>query len=231
MRELGLADRLEAILGRVGAACERAGRDPAEVRLVAVSKKQPPEAVAEAAACGVGVFGENRVQEAAAKIPLCPDGLSWHLVGHLQGNKVRAAVELFDLIHSVDSERLLRRVDAAAAESGRTVSVLLQVNVSGEGAKSGMAPEELEGVLRASTECLNVDVLGLMTMPPFTPDPAEAAPHFRRLRELRDESRDRTGIPLSELSMGMSGDFEVAIEEGATWVRIGTALLGTRKGS
>jgi hypothetical protein len=230
MNDAGMAERVEAIRGRIVAACEGAGRDPAAVRMVAVSKKQSPQVVAEAAACGVRVFGENRVQEAAAKIPLCPDGLSWHLVGHLQGNKVRAAVEYFDLIHSVDDEKLLRRIDGAAAEAGRTVAVLLQVNVAEEAGKSGMTAEALPGVLRASTACLHVDVMGLMAMPPFTPDPADAAPHFRRLRELRDRVQQESGIPLPELSMGMSGDFEVAIAEGATWVRIGTALLGARKG-
>lgn len=231
MSDLDVQQRWETLRTRIGEACDRADRDPSDVRVVAVSKKQPPEVVAEAAACGLSTFGENRVQEAAAKIPHCPEGLSWHLVGHLQGNKVRPAADLFDLFHGIDSEKLLRRLDRAAGECGRELSVLLQVNVSGETSKSGMSEAELPGVLRASMECLHLNVLGLMTIPPFSPDPAEAAGFFCRLRELRNRSQDETGIPLPELSMGMSGDFEQAIAEGATWLRIGTALLGKRIGS
>lgn len=224
-----MEERLAAIRQRMEQACARAGRDPTEVRLIAVSKKQPPEVVAAAAECGLTEFGENRVQEAMAKLPLCPDGLTWHLIGHLQANKVRHAVQAFSLIHSVDSVPLLERIDRIAAEAGITQSVLLQVNISGEAAKSGIAPGEVPGFLEASTRCMNVDVLGLMTMPPFTPDPAGAAPVFQELRGLRDRWRDRSGIPLDDLSMGMSHDFECAIEAGATWIRVGTALLGERK--
>jgi pyridoxal phosphate enzyme (YggS family) len=223
-----LADRLDAIQNQVNAACKRAGRDPAEVRLVTVSKKQTPDTIREAADAGLSVFGENKVQEAAAKIPLCPDGLTWHLIGHLQSNKARLAVALFDMIHSVDSLKLLQRIDQLASECGRTLAVCLQVNVSGEASKSGLPPEAVPEVLAGATRCINVDLVGLMTIPPFTPDPADATPHFRRLRVLRDQWQEEHGIPLPELSMGMSHDFEYAIAEGATWIRIGTALLGKR---
>ncbi len=223
-----IQERLEGIQAKVNAACEKAGRDPSEVRLIAVSKKQSPDKIREATEAGLSVFGENKVQEAAAKIPLCPEGLTWHLIGHLQSNKTRVAVELFDMIHSVDSLKLLQRIDQLAADCGRTIAVCLQVNVSGEASKSGLTPEAVPDVLEGATRCINVDLVGLMTIPPFTPDPSEAAPHFRRLRELRDQWQEEYGIPMPELSMGMSHDFEVAIAEGATLIRIGTALLGKR---
>ncbi len=213
---------------RIAAACARAGRDPATVRMVVVAKTYGPERVREAAECGVTVFGENKVQEAKAKIPLCPGNLSWHMVGHLQRNKVKDAVPLFDMIHSVDSVRLLETVDRMSEEAGKTMPVLVEVNVSGESSKFGLAPESVPEVLEASNKLNHVNVVGLMTMPPFTEDPAKARPHFRQLRELRDQWRARTGMPLDELSMGMTNDFEVAIEEGATWIRIGTALFGER---
>jgi pyridoxal phosphate enzyme (YggS family) len=221
--------RLATIKERMAHACNRAGRNPAEVQLLAVSKKKAPVCIAAAAACGLRLFGENRVQEAAAKIPECPDGLTWHLIGHLQSNKVRPAVELFEAIHSVDSAKLLQRIDAAAAEAGRTVAVLLQVNVAGEAAKFGLAPDAIGEVLEVATGCINVDVVGLMTIPPLHPDPEASAPYFARLRTLRDRLRNRSGFPLDQLSMGMSGDFEVAIREGATIIRVGTALLGERE--
>jgi PLP dependent protein len=216
------ADRLAAVRAEIDAACARAGRDPAGVRIVAVSKKQPPERVRDASESGQGVFGENRVQEARAKIPLCPGGLEWHMIGHLQRNKVREAVRLFGMIHSVDSWRLLEAVEAAADEAGVTVPVCLEVNVSGEPVKYGAAPEAVPGLLEQAGALMHVDVVGLMTMPPLTPDPAEARPYFRALRELRDAQ----DVPLPELSMGMTRDYAIAVEEGATWVRLGTGLFG-----
>lgn len=228
METITIEERVALVRERIARACDVAGRDPAAVRLMAVSKKKDPDCIAAAAACGLRWFGENRVQEAAAKIPLCPEGLSWHLIGHLQGNKVRPAVEWFDAIHSVDSIKLLRRIDAAAADAGRTMTVLLQVNVAGEAAKYGLAPEAGLEVLEAAAGCLHVDVVGLMTIPPLTPDPGDAAPFFARLRTLRDEWRAQSGFPLDALSMGMSRDLEVAIREGATILRVGTALLGER---
>ena len=225
-----MAGRVAAVRGRIEKACAGCGRDPASVRLVAVSKTYGPEVVTEAAACGLDLFGENRIQEAAAKIDLSPPALEWHLVGHLQSNKARLAVCLFDLIHSVDSLKLLQAVDRHSREEGKTQKLLIQVNVSGEASKFGLDPDEAPAVLEASQACMNIEVAGLMTMPPLTPDPERAAPYFQKLRALRDRWREATGLPLDELSMGMSHDFEVAIAEGATLVRIGTAVFGPRGG-
>jgi pyridoxal phosphate enzyme (YggS family) len=219
------AERLESVEQRITAACEAAGRSRDEVRLLAVSKTKPPEAVREAAGCGIRLFGENRVQEAQAKIPMCPGGLEWHLIGHLQTNKAKVAAKLFQMVHSVDSLKLLQALDSHADV---TLPVLLQVNVSGEAAKFGMKPGDVAGVIEAANRMQRVEVHGLMTIPPFTPDPEKARIHFTALRELRDRLQDETGTPLPELSMGMSHDLEVAIEEGSTWVRIGTDLFGSR---
>ena len=224
-----MQDRIDAVQGRIASACDDAGRSVDSVRVLAVSKKKSPEIIAEAAACGLVSFGENKVQEAASKIPLCPDGLSWHLVGHLQSNKVKIAVDLFDMIHSVDSLRLMTRINEAAGEVGKTMPLCLQVNVSGEASKFGLSPEAAPELLQASMGLMNIDVCGLMTMPPFSPNPEDTAPVFRALRALRDQWRTDYGIPLDDLSMGMSHDFEVAIAQGATWIRVGTALLGSRE--
>ena len=219
------AERLESVERRIAAACAKAGRPRDSVTLLAVSKTKPPEAARDAAECGLRRFGENRVQEAQAKIPLCPAGLEWHLIGHLQSNKAKVAAQYFQMVHSVDSLKLLQALDAHA---GTTLPVLLQVNVSGEAAKFGMKPAEVAGVIEAANQMQKVEVHGLMTIPPFTPDPEKARAHFVALRELRDRLEDETGTPLPELSMGMSHDLEVAIEEGSTWVRIGTDLFGSR---
>lgn len=224
----GMAERIAAIQDRMSAACARAGRDSSDVTLVAVSKKHSPDAVREACNFGVGVFGESRVQEAKVKIPLCPSGIAWHLVGHLQSNKIKLAVQLFEMIHSVDSFRILEMVDRACRDAGRKLDVLLEINVSGEAVKFGLDPAGVPDVLKRANPLMNVNVAGLMTMPPFHEDPEKARPHFRRLRELRDQWSAECGFALEHLSMGMSGDFEVAIEEGATLVRIGTALFGER---
>lgn len=223
-----LEGRLAFVRGRMAAACERAGRPPDEVRLIAISKTFSAEHVRAAAACGLRIFGENKVQEAEVKAPSCPGNLSWHLVGHLQSNKAARAVALFDQIHSVDSLKLLQRVEAAAEAEGKRLPVLLEINVSGESSKFGLAPEAAPELLVAAGGLQYAQVAGLMTMPPFTPEPEQARIHFRRLRELRDAWRAQFGLSLAELSMGMSHDFEVAIEEGATWIRVGTALFGSR---
>lgn len=227
--ESGFAERLQAVTARIRSACARVGRDPSGVRLVAVSKTHGPDRIREAAECGVTVFGESKVQEAQAKIPQCPGNLSWHFVGHLQRNKAAAAVELFDCLHAVDSARLLETLERAAAGAGKVMPVLLEVNVSGERSKFGLAPADVPGVLALANDLHHVEVRGLMTLPPFTEDPAEARPWFRQLREWRDRWREETGFALEELSMGMTHDLEMAIEEGATWVRVGTALFGERK--
>lgn len=219
------AERLEKVERRIVAACEKAGRPRDSVRLLAVSKTKPPEAVREAVECGLRSFGENRVQEAQSKIPLCPDGLEWHLIGHLQSNKAKVAVRLFQMIHSVDSLKLLQALEAHA---DMTLPVLLQVNVSGEAAKFGMKPDRVAEVIEAANQMQKVEVHGLMTIPPFSPDPERTRIHFSALRVLRDRLQDETGTPLPELSMGMSHDLEIAIEEGSTCVRIGTDLFGSR---
>ncbi len=221
-------ERLDQVRERMAAACARAGRRPDDVQLIAISKTYGPDRVREAAACGLRIFGENKVQEAEAKVPECPGQLSWHLVGHLQSNKAARAVALFDQIHSVDSLKLLQRLEAAAAAEGQRLPVLLEVNVSGEASKFGLPPAAVPELLAHAPELDLVQIAGLMTMPPLTPDPERARHFFRRLRELRDEWSGASGLPLAELSMGMSHDFEVAIEEGATWIRVGTALFGER---
>ena len=224
----GFQERLAAVQARMQKACERSGRRLDEVRLVAVSKTMGPEQVREAAEQGLALFGENKVQEAAAKIPECPGRLSWHMIGHLQRNKAALAVELFDMIHSVDSLRLLEAVDRASDEAGKIMPVLIEVNVSGERSKFGAPPEVAPELLAAADRLHHVQILGLMTLAPFFEDGERARPFFRRLRELRDQWRAESGRPLEELSMGMTGDFDVAIEEGATYVRVGTALFGSR---
>lgn len=221
-------ERLDAVNRRIESACARAGRDPAGVKLIAVSKTHGPESIREAVDGGLRVFGENKVQEARAKIPLCAGNLSWHMVGHLQRNKAHDAVQLFEMIHSIDSLKLLETIDAACDEAGRNMPVLIEVNVSGESSKFGMAPEAVPEILESANRLMHVSIVGLMTMPPFTEEIEKARPHFRRLRELRDQWRAATGIGLEDLSMGMTHDFEVAIEEGATWIRVGTALFGER---
>lgn len=223
-----IADNLENIRARVAAACAAAGRLAPDVRLLAVSKTFGPEAIREAAAAGQRLFGENRVQEAAAKIPECPGRLEWHLVGHLQSNKAFVAANLFDWIHSVDSIKLLDTLDRHAETVGRRLNVLLQVNVSGERAKSGLPPAEVPAVLTRIPHLRNVTVRGFMTIPPLTADPEKARPHFRRLRELRDQWTRDLGLDLPELSMGMTHDMDIAIAEGATIVRVGTGIFGDR---
>lgn len=223
-----ISERVAQTMERIRAACARSGRAADSVRLLAVTKKQPPERVREALAAGVTVFGENRVQEAKVKISMCPGHAVWHMIGHLQTNKARDAARLFQMIHSVDSLRLLEAIDEAASAAGRVMPVLLEVNVSGESSKFGLAPEAVPAVLDEANRLRRVQVAGLMTIPPPADDPEKARPHFAKLRTLRDEWRRGTGHGLDELSMGMSGDFEVAIEEGATWVRLGMALFGPR---
>jgi hypothetical protein len=223
------AETLADVKRRIAAACARAGRSPDDVEIVAVTKTHGAEVVEEAWRAGLRIVGENKVQEAAWKKPMSPSGPEWHLIGHLQSNKVRHALELFDFIHSVDSAKLADRINFIADEIGASPRILLEVNVSGEKSKSGMKPDEVEPTVRHIVEeCPRVTVEGLMTMAPFAEDPEEARPCFRRLRELRDSVERGLGVGLPRLSMGMSGDYEVAVEEGATWVRLGTVLFGDR---
>ncbi len=223
-----IAPNLEEVHRRINAAAHRARRDPAGVRLVAVSKKVDLERLRLAVAAGHHLFGENYVQEAKGKITALGPGLSWHLVGHLQTNKAKEAVALFDLIHTVDRLKLAQALDKAAAGAGRTQEVLIQVNLAGEETKSGAAPEAVPDLLREVARLPCLRATGLMTMPPWFADPEAVRPYFRALRELRDRLQQATGLTLPELSMGMSGDYEVAVEEGATLVRVGTAIFGER---
>ncbi len=222
---------LEAVRDRLHRAASRARRDPASVRLIAISKTFGLDHVRAAAAAGQTDFGENRVQEALQKIEASADvKIRWHLVGHLQSNKVRKAAGAFAAIHSVDSLELLRRLDAAAAEAGSHPEVLVQVDLAGEATKFGATPDEARAMVRAAADCGAVRLAGLMALPPLFEYAEKARPYFVRLRALRDELVG-AGVPaplLRELSMGMSHDFEVAIEEGATMVRVGTAIFGAR---
>jgi len=223
-----LAANLETVRQRIKAACDRSDREPNSVTLLAVTKTQPPETVNTAAGLGLLVFGENKVQEARAKIPLCPGRLRWHFIGHLQSNKCRDAVHLFQMIQGVDSLSLAQEINKRAMEQTKTMPVLLEVNLAGEASKSGYGPPQLLAELKEINALPRIQVQGLMTVPPWKPDPESSRPHFCRLRELKMECEQLLGVPLPHLSMGMSGDFEVAIEECATIVRIGTALFGRR---
>ncbi|HMP90332.1 MAG TPA: YggS family pyridoxal phosphate-dependent enzyme [Kiritimatiellia bacterium] len=225
---MSIADNVEAVQARLRRAALKANRNPADIELMAVSKNHGPEAVREAADAGLTLFGENRVQEAAVKIPECPGNLRWHLIGHLQRNKVRYAIELFESIHSVDSWRLLESIQKFCDDASRRIQILLEVNVSGESVKFGFKPEEVPEALKRSGELARIEIVGLMTIPPLTEDPEGARPHFRALRNYRDKWQDDLGIPLPVLSMGMSHDLEVAVEEGSHIIRVGTAIFGPR---
>ena len=225
---MDLAANLDSIQKRMAAACERAGRNPDSVMLLAVSKTHPPETIKAAADCGQIFFGENKVQEAKAKIPLCPGKLRWHFIGHLQSNKCRDAIDLFEMIQSVDSLPLAQEINKRAEQAARRKPVLLEVNVAGEASKFGYPPERLLAELKEINVLPRLQIHGLMTVPPWSPEAEESRPHFRRLRELKQRAEQVLGAPLPHLSMGMSGDFEIAIEEGATIVRVGTALFGPR---
>lgn len=218
-----LAANLQAVEARIAAAARRGGRDPGAVTLVGVSKTVPPERVNQAVAEGLTILGESKVQEARAKIPLVSSRARWHLIGHLQSNKARDAVQLFELIHSVDSLKLAGELDKWAERAGKTQPILLEVNVSGEKTKYGFAPEQVAGALEQLAGFSRLEPRGLMTIAPYLEDPKAVRPYFRRLRELAER------LELPELSMGMSHDFEVAIEEGATLVRVGTAIFGERQ--
>jgi pyridoxal phosphate enzyme (YggS family) len=226
---MDIAENLHSIHQRMAAACARAGRDRSSVALLAVSKTHPPETIRAAVDCGQLWFGENKIQEAKAKIPLCPGRARWHFIGHLQSNKVRDAVELFELIQGVDSLNIAREISKRAEQAGKTMPILLEVNVAGEASKFGYKPELLLSELEELNALPRLEIHGLMAIPPFTPVPEKSRPYFQKLRELKQDGEQRLGAPLPQLSMGMSGDFEVAIEEGSTLVRIGTALFGERQ--
>jgi len=225
-----IEDNIKTVMGRIVSAAKRAGRDPASVRLVVVTKTVDPERIKEAVDAGATILGENRVQEAKEKIEKLGSVASWHLIGRLQVNKARHAVKLFDLIHSVDSPELAAEIDKQAAKIGKVQSILVEVNIAGEASKAGMAVKNAPALVREIAKHGNITVQGLMTIPPFSEQPEDSRPYFCVLRELA-ESMKRENIPntaMKELSMGMSGDFEVAVEEGATLVRVGTSIFGER---
>ena len=223
------ADRLLVLRERLESAARKAGRDPADIELMAVSKNFPAAVIREVVESGQLLFGENRVQEAESKIPDLPSRLRWHLIGHLQSNKIRKALPLFEAIHSIDSLEIARNVNRVAAELGHFPKVYLQANLAEEASKYGFSEQALVAHLDELLALDHLEILGLMTIPPVRPDPEESRADFAELRELRDRLAIRAGIPLSGLSMGMSDDFPIAIEEGATIVRVGSALFGSRK--
>jgi pyridoxal phosphate enzyme (YggS family) len=231
---VAIVDNLVLVRERILAAARRAGRDPDDVTLMAVSKTFSAERIREAYGAGLRVFGENRVQEFAGKFDAVRElhDAEWHLIGHLQSNKAAKAVELFGTVDSVDSVRLAERLNAAAEKLGKTLPVLVEINVGGEEAKSGIAPgsDELERLLVGASQWKNLAIRGLMTVPPYTDDPEDARPFFRSLRKIREQiaARHLAVVGMDVLSMGMSHDFEVAIEEGSTCVRVGTAIFGER---
>jgi pyridoxal phosphate enzyme (YggS family) len=232
---MSTAENIAEVRERIAAAARREARNPEEITLMGVSKTFPVERVREAYAAGLRVFGESRVQEFARKADALRDLLNteWHLIGHLQTNKAAKATELFDAVDSVDSVRMAEKLNASAESVGKTLSVLIEINVGGEKAKSGVALNsgELEQILRNALRWDNLKINGLMTVPPYTEDPEGSRPYFRQLRQIRDSiaARALPQISMAALSMGMSHDFEVAIEEGATCVRVGTAIFGERE--
>lgn len=231
---MSIAQNLVQVRERINAAARRAGRRSEDIALMAVSKMFPAERIREAYDAGLRLFGESRVQELGGKIDSLSDlpAVEWHLIGHLQTNKAAKAVELFASVDSVDSLRLAQKLDASARQVSKKIGVLIEINIGGEAAKSGLAPgsRELEELLLGAHGLEYLEFRGLMAVPPFTDDPQEARPYFRRLRELRDQiaARRLSGVDVGILSMGMSHDFEVAIEEGSNCVRVGTAIFGER---
>ncbi|MGI6518059.1 MAG: YggS family pyridoxal phosphate-dependent enzyme [Bacillota bacterium] len=226
-----ISDSLSILRGRIAAASARAGRDPREVKLVAVSKNIDVERIVLAVEAGVRDFGENRVQEAAEKIPRVHADVTWHFVGHLQRNKAKDAVELFSLMHSLDSIRLARELDRRCEMADSTIDLLLQVNISGEATKFGVPPEMARDVLLEIARYERLRVRGLMVIAPYSDNPEDARPWFSQARQLMRElgRLSISNVSMDELSMGMSGDYEVAIEEGATIIRVGTAIFGERQ--
>ena len=231
-REQGIASAVAAVRERISRAAQRAGRGPDEVRLLAVTKSQPAEVVRAAFAAGLREFGENRIQEAEGKIAelaeLRVGGLLWHMIGHLQSNKARRAAVLFDFVHSLDNPALAPRLEKAAAQERKVLKALVQVDLAREETKFGIDPVRLFPALEQLRGSKSLHVVGLMVLPPLEERPEDARPYFRRLRELRDRALAENLLLGSELSMGMSHDFEVAVEEGATMVRLGTVLFGPR---
>jgi hypothetical protein len=224
-----IPDNLTNVRQTISQAERAAGRPDGSVQLVAVSKTHPADVIQKAVDAGQLIFGENRVQEARAKIPELSSRIQWHLIGHLQSNKIRAALPLFQLIHGVDSVELLADIDRIAAELGLFPRILLQVNVAGEASKFGFSPSKLLEQVETIAGFKRANIDGLMTIPPLAPSPEHSRPYFVALRDLRDRLAHESGFALPELSMGMSNDYRIAIAEGATIVRVGTAIFGERR--
>jgi len=227
---MSVSDNYTTVMNRIAAAAKRSGRNPASVRLVTVTKTVSIERIREALSSGASILGENRVQEAKEKIEQLGHHAHWHLIGHLQTNKAKYAVKLFDLIHSVDTLELAIELDKQAAKISKMQDVLIEVNIAGEAAKAGVGIDDAVRLVRHVATLGNISIKGLMTMPPYSDIPEDSRPYFKKLRELSSiiESENISGVSMAEFSMGMSGDFEVAIEEGATLVRVGTAIFGER---
>lgn len=227
---MSIAENFKLVSERLSNACSAAGRDSADVTLIAVSKTHPVDKIVEAHGAGARFFGENKVQEGTEKIPSLEIDAEWHLIGHLQKNKVRKAVQVFDVIQTVDSLKLANRIDRIANEEDRALKIMIQVDLAGEESKFGVPESELFRLAESTNELSRVELTGLMVIPPYCPNPEDVRPYFAKLRELRDEIveegffADKSG----HLSMGMSHDFEVAVQEGATHVRVGTAIFGER---
>jgi pyridoxal phosphate enzyme (YggS family) len=226
-----IKDNLLRVLERMDQAARKASRNPGEITLVAVSKTVEIARIREAIEAGATILGENYVQEAREKIDEIGHGVQWHMVGHLQRNKAKYAVTLFDYLHSIDGISLAHEIDRRAAQKGEKVRGLAEVNLLGETSKFGIGPDAVVDLIRHIAPLEHISIEGLMTMPPYFNEPEKARPYFIRLRELRDriEGEGIEGVRMDELSMGMSGDFEVAIEEGATMIRVGTAIFGERR--
>ncbi len=222
-----LKERVKEVINEIQETALKSGRNPEEVRLLAATKSVSPERILEAIEAGIRIIGENYVQEAQKKYELIGPRVSWHMIGRLQTNKAKYAVRLFEVIHSLDSLRLAQELQKAAEKQGKKVKVMIQVNLSGEISKGGIPPDKAKELSERVLEFPNLELIGLMTIPPYSENPEDSRPFFRKLRELKEEL-NREGFPLTELSMGMSNDFKVAIEEGATLVRIGTLIFGPR---
>jgi len=227
---MSIADNLNKVMGRIASAAQRARRDPASIKLIIVTKTIDVVRIREAVAAGAVILGENRVQEAKEKIEHLGPLVGWHLIGHLQTNKAKYAVRLFDLIHSVDSLELAKEIDRQAAKIRKIQPVLIEVNISGEASKAGIAPEDAATLIKKAAMLKNILIKGCMTIPPYSDNPEDARPFFKKLYALsvQIEKEHIPAVSWEELSMGMSGDFEVAVEEGATMVRVGTAIFGAR---
>ncbi len=226
---MGIRENVEAILERIEKACNRVGRNPKNVKLLAATKMRTPEEIKEAYSVGIKLFGENRVQEAKEKIPLLREiDAEWHMIGHLQTNKVKYAVKLFDVIETVDRISLVDELEKRLKKEGKRIPVLIEVKLSPEESKHGVKPEKLEQLTERVLQSENLKLIGLMTVPPYDENPENVRRYFRQLREMKEKLEEAFSVKLPELSMGMSHDFEIAVEEGATIVRIGSAIFGPR---